>query len=126
VVKMAIRTDEAPAPVGTYAQATRRGNLVQVAGQVAIDPVTGEIVGQTIAVQTRQVMNNLEAVLEAAGASSDDLLMVRVYLTDSAHFAEFDRVYADFVTAPFPARTTVYVGLPAGLLVQVDALAVLD
>jgi reactive intermediate/imine deaminase len=98
---------------------------VQVAGQVGIDPATGKVVGTTVAEQARQTLSNIAAVLTAAGASVDDVVMMRVFLTDTAHFGELNAAYNEFVTAPYPARTTVYVGLPTGLLVEIDALAVL-
>lgn len=103
----------------------RKGNIVQVAGQIPAEPATGEIVGGTVAEQTRQSMRNVGAVLAAAGATMDDVVMVRVYLTDTDHFAEMNAAYAEFLVEPFPARTTVYVGLPPGILVEIDALAVL-
>ncbi|WP_216206727.1 RidA family protein [Amycolatopsis aidingensis] len=124
--KIAISTENAPRPVASFAQASRKGNILQVAGQVAFDPKTGEVVGTTVAEQTRQTFRNIEAVLAEAGSSIDDLVMVRVYLTDTAHFAELNETYNQLVREPYPARTTVYVGLPAGLLVEIDALAVLD
>ncbi|MEY7972663.1 RidA family protein [Saccharomonospora xinjiangensis] len=124
--KDAVTTIEAPAPVAAYSQAVRKGNIVQVAGQVGIDAATGEIVDGGVAGQTRQVFANLRAVLRAAGADLDDVVMMRAYLTDTAHFAEFNAVYNELVSEPYPARTTVYVGLPARLLVEIDALAVLD
>jgi 2-iminobutanoate/2-iminopropanoate deaminase len=74
----------------------------------------------------RRTLRNVNTVLAAAGASMDDVIMLRVYLTDVAHFGEMNQAYGEFVSEPFPARTTVYVGLPAGLLVEIDALAVLD
>jgi enamine deaminase RidA (YjgF/YER057c/UK114 family) len=82
-------------------------------------------VGESVAEQTRQTFKNLEAVLAAAGSSFDDVVMVRVYLTDTGHFGEFNETYNALLTEPYPARTTVYVGLPAGLLVEIDVLAVL-
>jgi 2-iminobutanoate/2-iminopropanoate deaminase len=126
MTKVAISTENAPKPVAAYAQASRKGNILQVAGQVGIDPAIGEVVGTGVAEQTRQTFRNIEAVLEAAGASLDDVVMMRVYLTDTAHFAEFNETYNALVREPYPARTTVYVGLPQGLLVEIDALAVLD
>lgn len=126
MTKVAISTDRAPKPPANFAQGCRKGNLLQVSGQVAFDPETGKIVGNTVAEQTRQTFANIEAVLAAAGASFDDVIMVRAYLTDTAHFAEFNEVYNTLVKEPYPARTTVYVGLPAGILLEVDALAVLD
>lgn len=104
----------------------RKGAILQVAGQVPLDWSTGEVVGATVAEQTAQSMRNVVAVLAAGGASLDDVVMVRVHLTDTAHFAEMNAAYREFLTEPFPARTTVYVGLPAGVLVEIDALAVLD
>ncbi|HEX3782303.1 MAG TPA: Rid family detoxifying hydrolase [Pseudonocardiaceae bacterium] len=126
MVKKAIRTDTAPPPAANYSQAVRKGNILQVAGQVSIDPATGKIAGESVAEQTKQVFANLNAVLAAAGSSLDDVVMLRVYLTDSGHFAEFNEVFNAIVGEPYAARTTVYVGLAPGLLVEIDALAVLD
>jgi len=125
VAKVEIRTSEAPTPVAAFSQGVRKGNVLQVAGQVAFD-ADSTIVGTTVADQTRQALRNVNAVLAAAGASMDDVLMLRVYLTDTAHFGEMNEAYGEFMKEPFPARTTVYVGLPAGLLVEIDALAVVD
>ncbi|HEX4224204.1 MAG TPA: Rid family detoxifying hydrolase [Pseudonocardiaceae bacterium] len=126
MVKKAIRTDAAPPPAANYSQAVRKGNILQIAGQVGIDPATKEIAGSTVESQTRQTFANLNAILAAAGSSLDDVLMLRVYLTDAGHFAEFNAVFAEFVTEPYAARTTVYVGLAPGLLVEIDALAVVE
>ncbi len=126
MTKTEIRTDDAPIPVAAFAQGVRKGNILQIAGQVGIDPATGKVVGTTVAEQARQTLRNIAAVLAAGGASVDDVVMMRVYLTDTAHFGELNDAYNEFVTAPYPARTTVYEGLPAGLLVEIDALAVLD
>ncbi len=128
--KTAVTTAEAPAPAADYSQAVRKGNILQVAGQGPTDPKTGRFAGGTVAEQTRQTLRNVQAILRAAGATFDDVVMMRVYLTDVAHFGEMNEVYSTFVgadglSAPFPARTTVYVGLPAGMLVEIDALAVL-
>lgn len=125
MAKTAISTDKAPAPAATYSQGVRKGNILQIAGQVPIDSVSGKTIGETVGDQTRQVFANLNAILAEAGASMDDVVMLRVYLTDAAHFAEMNEAFAEFVTAPFPARTTVYVGLAPGFLVEIDALAVL-
>ncbi|GLY69499.1 RidA family protein [Amycolatopsis taiwanensis] len=126
MTRVAVSTDRAPKPPANFAQGSRKGNLLQVAGQVAFDPDTGKVVGNTVAEQARQTFRNIEAVLAAAGSSFDDVIMVRVYLTDTTQFAEFNEVYNALVTEPYPARTTVYVGLPEGILLEVDALAVLD
>ena len=125
MAKVEIRTSEAPTPVAAFSQGVRKGNVLQVAGQVAFD-ADSTIVGTTVADQTRQALRNVNAVLAAAGASMDDVLMLRVYLTDTAHFGEMNEAYGEFMKEPFPARTTVYVGLPAGLLVEIDALAVVE
>jgi 2-iminobutanoate/2-iminopropanoate deaminase len=124
--KTAISTDAAPAPAASYSQAVRSGTMLAVAGQVGIDPATGQIVSDDVAEQTRQTLRNVTAVLEAAGASMADVIQLRVFLTDRAHFAAMNEVYAEFVTDPFPARTTVFVGLGAGFLVEIDALAVIE
>lgn len=131
MAKTEIRTEDAPTPVAAFAQGVRKGNIVQVAGQVGIDPATGQVVGTSVADQARRTLGNVAAVLAAGGASFDDVVMVRVYLTDTAHFAELNDVYGAFMSEyvteqPYPARTTVYVGLPTGLLVEIDAMAVVD
>jgi len=123
--KIEIHTESAPKPIAKFSQGVRKGNVLQVAGQVAFDAETGKIVGDTVAEQTAQTLRNVASVLEAAGASFDDVVMLRVYLTDTAHFGEMNDAYGEFMTEPYSARTTVYVGLPAGLLVEIDALAVL-
>ncbi len=121
-----ISTDNAPRPAAgvPLSQAVSKGNLVQVSGQTGVDPATGEAVKGDVVAQTEQALRNVFAILEASGAGVQDVLMLRVYLTDVAHFAEMNETYARVVGEPFPARTTVYVGLPAGLLVEIDALAV--
>lgn len=130
MAKTEIRTDDAPSPVAAFSQGVRKGHVVQIAGQVGIDPATGQVVGKTVGEQARTTLANVAAVLAAGGATFDDVVMMRVFLTDTAHFAELNEVYGEFmrerVTEPYPARTTVYVGLPQGLLVEIDALAVLD
>lgn len=123
--KTAITTTDAPAPVASYSQAVRKGDILQVAGQGPTDPATGEFAGVGIEEQTRQTLRNIQAILRAAGGDFDDVMMMRVYLTDVADFAGMNAVYSTFVGEPFPARTTVYVGLPDGMLVEIDALAVL-
>jgi 2-iminobutanoate/2-iminopropanoate deaminase len=124
--KIAIRTSKAPAAVASYSQAVRKGPILQVAGQGPGDPATGEFVGTTVAEQTRRTLENVQAILEEAGASFDDVVMMRVYLTRREDFAEMNAVYSEFVGEPYPARTTVFVGLIEGMLVEIDALAVVD
>jgi reactive intermediate/imine deaminase len=130
--KTAITPAGATAPPAKFSHGVRKGNIIQVAGQVGFLPETGSgertVAGPTLREQTLQTFANVQAVLEAGGASWEDALMIRVYLTDTGHFAEFNEIWNDFFAglkeAP-AARTTVYVGLPAGLLVEIDALAVL-
>lgn len=124
--KTAINTPDAPLPVAAYSQAVRKGNILQVAGQGPTDPATGEYVLGGVGEQTRRTMLNIQAILKAAGADFDDVMMMRVYLTRAEDFAAMNEVYRTFVAAPFPGRTTVYVGLPEGMSVEIDALAVLD
>jgi 2-iminobutanoate/2-iminopropanoate deaminase len=118
------RTDGAPSPAGPYSQSVRIGGVVAAAGQVGNMPDGTAVEG--VGPQTRQALANVAAVLEASGASMDDVVSMRVFLTDTSQFDEMNAVYADAFTAPYPTRTTVYVGLPAGLLVEIDALAVVE
>ncbi|SFJ44995.1 RidA family protein [Amycolatopsis sacchari] len=120
-----IRTGDAPQLPAPLSQAVRKGPVLQVSGQLPIDPGTGTVAGTTVAEQTAQVVRNLEAVLAAAGASMADVVMLRVYLTDPAHVGELNEAYAKLVGEPYPARTTVCTPLPRGMLVEIDALAVL-
>ncbi|MFK4182990.1 RidA family protein [Streptomyces sparsogenes] len=130
--KTAITPDTHTTPPAKFSHGVRKGNILQVAGQVGFGPaVPGQApapVGPGLREQTLQTLRNVQAVLEKGEASWEDVVMVRVYLTDTAHFAEFNEIYneffADLKEAP-AARTTVYVALPAGLLVEIDALAVL-
>ncbi|MEO7981777.1 MAG: Rid family hydrolase [Sporichthyaceae bacterium] len=116
------RTEAAPPPAGPYSQSVRIGTIVAAAGQAGIRP-DGEVV-KGVGPQTRQALDNIAAALAASGSSMADVVSMRVFLTDPSQFAEMNAAYADAFTAPYPARTTVYVGLPAGLLVEIDALAV--
>ncbi|WP_328484245.1 Rid family detoxifying hydrolase [Streptomyces sp. NBC_00377] len=121
-----ITTENAPSLPAPLSQGIRKGPVLHVSGQLPFDPKTGEVVGTTVGEQTAQVLRNVTAVLKAAGAGLEDVVMLRVYLTDPAHMAEMNEAYAAAVGEPFPARTTVYMQLPPGLLVEIDALAVLD
>ncbi|WP_333768312.1 RidA family protein [Streptomyces sp. IBSBF 2435] len=130
--KTAITPPTHTAPPARFSHGVRKGNILQVAGQVGFLPaVEGRPptpAGPTLRAQVLQTLANVQSVLEAGGATWEDAVMVRVYLTDTAHFAEFNEIYDGFfagLSGPPAARTTVYVGLPPGLLVEVDALAVL-
>lgn len=126
MTRTVITTHNAPASPAPLSQGIRKGPILQVSGQLPFDPGTGAVVGTTVAEQTAQALRNVTAVLRAAGAGLEDVAMLRVYLTDPAHLPELNEAYAAAVGEPFPARTTVYMRLPPGLLVEIDALAVLD
>jgi len=118
-----VSTDKAPAAVGPYSQAVRVGDLVFTAGQVALDPATGKLVEGGIEEQTRQVLQNLAAVLEAAGSSLDRVVKTTVFLKDMSNFAAMNAVYAEFFPTDPPARSTVEVSaLALGALVEIEAI----
>jgi 2-iminobutanoate/2-iminopropanoate deaminase len=120
-----VSTEKAPRAIGPYSQAIVAGNTVYTAGQVALDPATGELVGTTTAEQTEQVMKNLAAVLEAAGTSLANVVRATVYLIDMADFPAMNEVYAKHFGSHKPARSTVQAaGLPKGARVEIDVVAV--
>jgi 2-iminobutanoate/2-iminopropanoate deaminase len=124
--KQVVRTDRAPAPFqgAPYNQAIRFGHLVFAAGQLGVSPATGQLVGATIQEQTEQVMQNLAAILEAAGSGLDKLVKTTVFLMDLGDFAGMNEVYARHVGERPPARSTVQIsGLPTGALVEIEAVA---
>jgi 2-iminobutanoate/2-iminopropanoate deaminase len=122
--KERIHTDHAPAAVGPYSQAIRVGEYIFTAGQVALDPVSGELVGSDVAAQTEQVVSNLRAVLAAAGTSLERVVKTTVFLKSMGDFAAMNAVYARHFPEPFPARSTVEVGaLPKGGLVEIECIA---
>ncbi len=125
--RQVVHTDRAPAAVGPYSQAIRVDHTVFTAGQVGIDPQTGQLVEGGIAAQTRQALQNLAAVLEAAGTSLANVVKTTVFLADMGDFAEMNRVYAEFFAEAPPARSTVQVaGLPLGALVEIEAIALVE
>lgn len=113
-----------PAPAGPYSHVVRSGEVVACSGQAGI-AADGRI-AEGVARQTEQCFANVLAALEAGGASEPDIVKVNVYLTDVQDFAAMNEVYAQTFSEPYPARTTVYVGLPPGLLIEVDAVAVVS
>jgi 2-iminobutanoate/2-iminopropanoate deaminase len=122
--KTIVATDRAPAAVGPYSQAVSTGELVFCSGQIPLDPATGELVGGSIADQTRRCMQNLAAVLEAAGAGLDAIVKVTVFLTSIDDYAEFNEAYAEFVGAEPPARAAFAVSaLPKGANVEIECIA---
>ena len=122
--KVVVSTQDAPAAVGPYSQAIAAGGLVFCSGQIPLDPATGELVGGSIAEQTRRCMENLSAVLSAAGSSLRKVVKVTVFLADIDDYAEFNEAYAGFVGQDPPARAAFSVsGLPKGASVEVECIA---
>ncbi len=120
-------TEEAPRPVGPYAQAVVHGDVAYLAGQVALDPKTGKVAGETIEEQTERVLANLAAVLRAAGSDWSHVLRTGVFLADMADFPRMNAVYARVLGDARPARSTVAVAtLPLGLKLEIDAIAAVD
>ncbi len=119
-----ISTLHAPAAIGPYSQAVVHGGVVYVSGQIALDPVSGQVVGADVSAQTVQVLANLGAVLEAAGSSRSQVIRTTVYLREMADFAAMNIVYAEFFGETRPARATVAVaGLPRDVRVEIDCVA---
>ena len=120
-----VHTEKAPAAIGPYSQGIVTGNLLFTAGQIALDPATGQIVQGDVTVQTERVIRNLTAVLESAGTSWSEVVKTTVYLQDMADFPRVNEVYGRMIGDARPARSTVQVsGLPRGVLVEIDAVAV--
>ena len=125
--RIPISTEQAPAAIGPYSQAVRRGSFVFLSGQIPLDPATGQLVEGDIATQARRVFDNLRAVCAAAGGSFEDVVRVGIYLTDLGDFAAVNAVMAENFAAPFPARSTIEVSaLPRGARVEVDAILAFD
>jgi 2-iminobutanoate/2-iminopropanoate deaminase len=125
-MKEIVATKKAPEAIGPYSQAVKIGasELLFCSGQIPLDPATGEITGVSAAEQAQRVMDNLKAVIEAAGYTMADVVKTTIYLTDLKAFQEVNKVYETFFSGAFPARATVQVSvLPRGALVEIDALA---
>jgi 2-iminobutanoate/2-iminopropanoate deaminase len=122
--KKSIQTDKAPQAIGPYSQAIRTENMVYTAGQIGLDPTTMEIVDGGIEAETRQVLNNLKHVLEAANSGLNYVIKTTVFLRDMADFPKMNAVYAEFFPENPPARSTVAVAsLPKGVAVEIEAIA---
>jgi 2-iminobutanoate/2-iminopropanoate deaminase len=122
--KTIISTQNAPAAIGPYAQATRAGSLVVTSGQIALDPRTGELVAGGTEAETKQVLSNLCAVLEAAGAKPEDVVKTTIFLTDLGDFAKVNALYGEVFGKSLPSRSTVQVAaLPKGARVEIEAMA---
>lgn len=121
----AIHTEKAPKAIGPYEQAIKCNGLLFTSGQIALDPATGALVDGDVSAQTRQVLDNLKAVLEAGGSSLDHVIKATVYLTDLSNFAKMNEVYAEYLGHAKPARSTVGVAtLPRGAAVEIDLVAI--
>ena len=126
-MRVAVSTESAPKAIGPYSQAVRAGSLLFVSGQIPIDPLTGTLVEGDIAAQTRRVLQNVAAILEAAGASFAHVVRTTVFLADMNDFAAMNEVYAACFTSPAPARATVQVArLPRDARVEIDVIASFD
>lgn len=124
-MRQAIASRDAPAAIGPYSPAIKAGNLLFVSGQIPIDPASGNIVDGDIAAQTDQVMRNIAALLQAAGAGFEHVVRTTVFLADLSEFAAMNAVYGRFVVDPPPARATVQVArLPRDVRVEIDVIAV--
>jgi len=124
--KQIISTPHAPAAIGIYSQAVRVGNTIWVSGQIPLDPKTKELVAGDIEAQVRQVFENLQAIVTAAGAGFDDVVKATVFLIDLSHFALVNKVMAEYFREPYPARAAVGVAaLPRGAQVEVECIVAL-
>jgi 2-iminobutanoate/2-iminopropanoate deaminase len=125
-MREAVSTSAAPAAIGPYSQAIRAAGLLFISGQIPLDPATGQMVGGSIADQTRRVFENLLAILTAAGSSFDQVVRTTVYLADMADFASMNEVYGAYFSSPAPARSTVQAArLPKDARLEIDLIATL-
>lgn len=124
-MKRIIKTDLAPSAIGPYSQAVQSGNFIFLSGQIALDPMSMEIIGETAGDQCHQVMKNLEEVLKAAGANFASMVKTTIYLKNMSDFVEVNEVYGSYFDNEPPARATVEVArLPKDVMVEIDAIAV--
>jgi 2-iminobutanoate/2-iminopropanoate deaminase len=124
MIRESVQTDNAPKAIGPYQQAIKANGFIYTAGQIPIDPKTGNLVEGDISAQTRQVLENLKAVLEAGGSALDRVVKATVFLKNMADFAAMNEVYAEYFASAKPARSTVAVAeLPRGALVEIDLVA---
>jgi 2-iminobutanoate/2-iminopropanoate deaminase len=122
-----VSTEKAPRAIGPYEQAIKFNSFLFTSGQIALNPVTGKLIEGDVSAQTRRVLENLKAVLEAGGSSLDQVIKATVYLTDLSTFSKMNEVYAEYLGRVKPARSTVGVAtLPLGASVEIDLVAVLS
>lgn len=116
-----IKTDKAPGAIGPYSQGVLAGELIFFSGQIPLDPATGQMVGNDIQTQTRQVMKNIQGLLESQGLGFGNIVKTTVFLKNLGEFTTFNEIYASYLKAPYPARSTVEVSaLPKGALVEIE------
>jgi|SRR6185503_2058608 len=124
-MKTIINTNNAPAPIGPYSQAVIAGGLLFVSGQIAMNPVNGELILDDIKTETRQVMENIKAILTEAGLDFSHVVKTSIFLKDMQHFAQVNEVYGAYFTTDFPARETVQVAaLPKNVNVEITVTAI--
>lgn len=122
-----ISTANAPQAIGPYSQGIKVGNMVYTSGQIPLKPENGELVTESIEAQVRQVLENLKAVLEAAGTKLENVIKTTVFIKDMGEFAIINRVYGEYFTAPYPARSCVEVAkLPRDVKVEIEAVAYIE
>jgi 2-iminobutanoate/2-iminopropanoate deaminase len=124
--KKVIHTEKAPKAIGPYSQAIRTDSMIYTAGQTGLDPISGELIGNTVEEQTRQVLTNLQNVVEAAGSTFAHVVKTTVFLKNMDDFSKMNAIYAEFFGENPPARSTVAVAaLPKGGLVEIEAIALI-
>ncbi|MRX47382.1 RidA family protein [Pedobacter puniceum] len=124
-MKKIIHTPLAPAPIGPYSQAVLAGNTLYVSGQIALNPESGQIIDSTLELETKQVMSNLQAVLEAAEMNFSHVVKTSIFLSDMSYFAQVNEIYGQYFTGDYPARETVAVKtLPKNVNVEISVIAV--
>ena len=122
--KEIIYTANAPEPIGPYSQAIKHSDTVYISGQIALDPKSGELINETLEIETRQVLKNLEAIITAAGSSINNVIKCSIFITDMASFGEINSIYGEYFTSNPPARETVEVSsLPKGVRVEISCIA---
>jgi 2-iminobutanoate/2-iminopropanoate deaminase len=123
-MKEFIKTQNAPQPLGPYSQGIKAGKMLFVSGQGSIDPKTGNMLGEDIAMQTRQTMQNIKAIVEASGFSMSDLVKVSIYLKNASDFQKMNEIYMTFFSENAPTRTTVQTGfVNSSMVIEIDAIA---
>lgn len=124
MTKVIIKTNLAPAPIGPYNQAVKAGNMLFVSGQIALNPANGELINATVAEEASQVMKNIAAILNEAGADFSNIVKTTIFLSDMSLFAEVNEIYGSYFTADYPARETVAVkGLPKNVNIEISVTA---